>query len=156
MRLGAPGAGWALTMLSDGKELDFSSWSGAGLESAAWQPHSRPRRAPVLLLGVKPFSHLEAAPAQPGLSKQMTSGVAGSSARAQAPSPRSLMSPAGTGRADAASPARSCFPWAGIDFSFSPAAGTLSWCQACEVLPPLAPQVPWCPGNCVLSVNWAH
>lgn len=110
MRLGAPGAGWALTMLSDGKELDFSSWSGAGLESAAWQPHSRPRRAPVLLLGIKPFSHLEAAPAQPGLSKQMTSGVAGSSARAQAPSPRSLMSPAGTGRADAASPARSCFP----------------------------------------------
>lgn len=143
MRLGAPGAGWALTMLSDGKELDFSSWSGAGLESAAWQPHSHPRRAPVLLLGVKPFSHLEAAPAQPGLSKQMTSGVAGSSARAQAPSPRSLMSPAGTGRADAASPARSCFPWAGIDFSFSPAAGTSPGARPVRCC---LPWLPKCPG----------
>lgn len=87
-------------------------WKAAGISSLAATLTSQEssQRAPVLLLGIKPFSHLEAAPARPRLSKQMTSGAAGSLARARAPSPRSLMSPAGTGGADAAAPARSCFP----------------------------------------------
>lgn len=119
-------------------------WKAAGISSLAATLTSQEssQRAPVLLLGIKPFSHLEAAPARPRLSKQMTSGAAGSPARARAPSPRSLMSPAGTGGADAAAPARSCFPRLfGVELIFPspPAAGTLSWCQAREVLPALAP-----------------
>lgn len=130
-------------------------WKGAGISSlAATLPSQESsQRAPVLLLGIKPFSHLAATPARPRLSKQMTSGAAGSPGRAQALSPSSLMSPAGTGGADAASPARSCFPWLlGVELIFPspPQQGPSPGARAGSCCPPWLPECPgtgWSPGN---------